>query len=411
MRGYLAAFIGTVLGCLAIAITTVPGLQPSAWLANRWAKELPDLPDDEIQGRLEQIAELGDAGVGILVDCLASDRQVLADASEKTIREQISRWRLLTRHQSSNKVASLAEHLARKADELSARRRAVAADIAMQILLWPIENDRVDSGQLIANCERVLRGAASESGSVVALVDKSNGPGHRPSDGRLTQSSGVPRMSLSDTHSSGLPAAIVDIPSLPVANAEEPQDTSSNPDDFSSSRSTLAGDDVSPMSLENLQRLADNSSAKPMEVHPPSASELLRMESSPEPPNERNATERLETLDHVTVMRYLRAADEPTSVAASTELERRGFTENDLYLALQLTDPDPRKRVELARLLPRLSGVDSRRWLFWLSEDEDAAVRAESVSILVTIQDPDVQKYLKRIAERETSPSVLQHFR
>lgn len=397
MRGYMAALIGTILGCLVIALTTIPGLHPSTMLANRWAEELPDLPDKEVESRLEQIAGLGDASVPILVNSMASERQVLADASEETLREQIGRWQLLSRTQSSQKVALLAEHLARKVDDFKPRRRNAAADIAMQILLWPIDDNSVDSRKLIANCERVLRGA--------------NGLTSEVASNNVAPSTGPTTMSLSDSHSLGLPAAIVDIPSLPVAqNLYDQLDTSTN-DEPNAFDTTLASDEVTPMTNDGIQRLTNAVNAKPIESVSPTVNELERMESSPAPPTAENAIHRLETLDHVAVMSFLRHEHEQTSLAAADELERRGFTENDLYLALQLTDPDSTKRIELARLLPRMTGVDSRRWLFWLSEDKDAGVRAEAVSILVTIRDPQVQKYLKSMAERETSPSVLQHFR
>jgi len=84
---------------------------------------------------------------------------------------------------------------------------------------------------------------------------------------------------------------------------------------------------------------------------------------------------------------------------ARKELKRRGFTELELDLARQSTDPDPAVRRKLARALLSTPGVDAGPWLLELCGDEDADVRLEAITLLATTGDPALIEQLRRRAQ------------
>jgi len=106
------------------------------------------------------------------------------------------------------------------------------------------------------------------------------------------------------------------------------------------------------------------------------------------------------------LLRQLHAADRAVADGAGRELRRRGFGALELQIGRRLADPDPAVRVELARTLPTLRGVDAGVWLLQLSKDDNADVRLESISRLATTSNPQVRRYLESISREDDDPRV-----
>ncbi len=232
VRGYIAALTGIVLGSTVIAIAALPGLHPGAMLANHWASKLSEMPNEQVEAQMSRIAGLGDSAIPVLAKALASQQDAVAMAARKTINEQLGQWQSLSRRRSSLKVALLAKHVARNVESLNPVNQVAAADMAMEILLWPVDGGAIDNGQLIADCETVLRAySSSESSSsdsfavarqprskTIAAEDQIATVGSRShkSDNEMDTSF--------DSHTAGLPAEIVAIPTLPVSSGKKSPD-------------------------------------------------------------------------------------------------------------------------------------------------------------------------------------------
>ena len=102
----------------------------------------------------------------------------------------------------------------------------------------------------------------------------------------------------------------------------------------------------------------------------------------------------------------LRANDPSRRHRAEEELRALGFEALQLELALQLTDPNPNVRRELAESLPSMPGIDARGWLVWLSRDQNADVRLAAMSVMATTGDPTVLRRIEQMARRDVDPRV-----
>lgn len=104
-------------------------------------------------------------------------------------------------------------------------------------------------------------------------------------------------------------------------------------------------------------------------------------------------------------LRLIRAlnSDDSQSVSIATrELRTLGFSDTSLRAARDLTHRDPDVRQRLARSVPKMSGVNSRHWLLWLSEDKDPDVRLTAISLLLTTGD---RLLTQRVAEKSANDS------
>ncbi len=385
VRGWLAIITGISLSCTLIILMAIPGLNPMTALANYLGDQLATIPEDEVGPQLRRLGTLGDPSIPVLVRAMASEREVVAETAVLVIRENLNAWQSLPTDRSSKKVAILAEHLALQADSFGPSGRIAAGNLITEILIWPVDRKAIDNHQLIVNCEVVLRLPVEEPVASVASLEDAN-----PIKIQAGRPNGIGQ---SDSPTADLPAEIIKTPSLPSTGLPEVPDTTDG-------RPEYPFEVPAPRQLVPLNE-------QPLEIPtdlPPIPTDAARADTP-------TGTTQLATLDHVSVMKYLRSPDEQTAQAAVTELQGRGFRDSDISLATRLVHPDPVVRIELARNLPRISGVDSRRWLVWLSEDAAASVRSEAVSILATSRDPAIQKHLRELARRESDPDVLQHLR
>ena len=114
-----------------------------------------------------------------------------------------------------------------------------------------------------------------------------------------------------------------------------------------------------------------------------------------------------ESRDDLEVIRLLFHSQPAVSQRAEDELRRRGFGDLHLRLGEYLVHPDPRRRRELADQLTRLTDIDARRWLLWLSRDADADVRLSAISVLLEMTDPVVARHLANVRRTETDTRIL----
>ncbi|MBW3599190.1 MAG: hypothetical protein KY475_18205 [Planctomycetes bacterium] len=147
---------------LAALVLSLPGYRPRDFLARRIESRIGALPETEVLIHVRRMTSLGDEGVTATVKLLASDRAVEAEAAEVALNEQLDAWRLLPRDDSLPRALHLAEELAALTPELSPRRRRFAAELATQLLLWPV-TDTDDAEKLLTHCEQTLRAGARGS--------------------------------------------------------------------------------------------------------------------------------------------------------------------------------------------------------------------------------------------------------
>ncbi len=100
---------------------------------------------------------------------------------------------------------------------------------------------------------------------------------------------------------------------------------------------------------------------------------------------------------------------DPRSAAqAVDDLRRRGYSDFEIELGRMATSPDVYQRRRLAEMLPRLAGVDPRRWLRWLSFDEDAVVRRTVVGWMITTGEASLLARARELAVGDPDDQVRQ---
>lgn len=100
-------------------------------------------------------------------------------------------------------------------------------------------------------------------------------------------------------------------------------------------------------------------------------------------------------------------ADDPRQAAAAIDrLRAGGYSDYEIELGRIATSRDAALRRRLAETLPRLSGVDPRTWLMWLSYDEDAEVRQTTVTWMITTGEPTLLVRVRELAASDPEEAV-----
>lgn len=98
---------------------------------------------------------------------------------------------------------------------------------------------------------------------------------------------------------------------------------------------------------------------------------------------------------------------DPRIVAAAVaHLRDAGCSDFEIELGRQATSNDAAQRRRLAETLPRLSGVDPKTWLVWLSYDEDSQVRLTAVTWMITTGEPMLLARVRELAVHDSAEEV-----
>jgi len=395
-----------------LALLAVPGLRPRDMLADRWRDQLAEVPDGEALSRMRAIAELGDAGIPVLVEAAGSDRDSVATTARTVLGEEVQRWRSYRASYSSRKMALLLRHLADRSAGYDSAAAQFAADMATEALQWPIDPESVDRSRLVADCATVLRNSAKNRRPNASAIDfaAADGAGGVPEESAsdlprkpIETGSGPIRVEpVAELPGGDLPLGMVNVPSLPPS-IERPRNKLRDVDE----PRPFPGDIIESDPI-----------APPRRFQPPLAKRVPREDRPPsdvsgtEPPGKRmTAIKRMSPdqwseLDDLAVMRRLHAGEEATFLAASEELARRGYDRVQLRLAGYLTDPDPARRNAFAEALPDMAGVNPRPWLLALARDADPQVRLTAVGILATSAGPETIRLIRHLEMEESDPHV-----
>lgn len=395
-RGWLVAVAaGGVL--LAYGLHTLRA--PRGLLLEQWQRELLQVPPAEIEPRLIQIAALGDEGLPVLVNALHSSRPVVAQAASRQLHRLLEDWQQYPPAQRSTALAKLAATLAQQATATGPDASQQTMWLAQRILLQPIDRQSIDGSQLVHDCETVLRVCAAQL------------PNDAPASDLHDQARPVPTLASQDLVS--LASSSPAVNEVPTPSVE-----ATAPNAATVSLSDLPRIDASePSGMAPFLPPSGLSAGEPNEtLLPPPSARLTVMtpesHSQARPPITplQPVAQRADHWGAMTdweVMRQLNSPDVDVVGAAVRELTRRGFQPLHLQLAERLVAPDPDTRLELVTQLPTLAGIEARAWLLLLSRDPDATVRAATVRLLATSNDPALQAEIERMAREETDDGVL----
>jgi hypothetical protein len=239
----------------------------------------------------------------------------------------------------------------------NAALKQVPRELVVRLLDWPVDTSAIDASQFLRDCQ--------------TLTERS-GP-------RVVRVAEIPkRQTRSAPPAKPAPMASEEPEPAPIAE-ESPRSLPKQEVAVEQAPPPLEALEA-PDRLQPELPLSDEGRAKPIPTSEPPARLIEPSGSQP-----------LKDWDGRTdqeVMRELHADDEEQVRAAARELRRRGYETHHLALARSLTHPDPAVRRDLAAALPRLPGIDWRRWITPLLSDDDPSVRTAAEAVIHTGEKP-----------------------
>lgn len=374
-------------------------------LATHWQKNLKTVPDDRAEMLVASAARLGRPGLPVLVAALGSPRESVSSAGRLWLDRQVRSWENLSNQEAQRNVAALAEALASDLDRLGPAARLDAARLGNRLLKWRLDSKIVDRGRVTWLCDRLLRaadyqvaGPARDAGSVVSADLQ-------------TQSQDTEEADTSEDRLQ--PPGLLEFPDLPQeAQPRSPfashanRATSPNVVPLPSVVEKPPASDLAEAWAMRSRRLGTSSpQVSEARIYPstrervlvPPASEGERPPSAPVIP--------LRDTSLTECMRRLHQAGFE-SLAAESELKRRGFNPLQLSIARRVYHPDRNVRLQLVRDLPGIPGIGATDWLITMAGDAHEDVRLAAITLLATTGDPAVVAQVESMARNDPSERI-----
>jgi hypothetical protein len=389
------------------------------WQANRladsWREELESADDDRVPVLINQLADLGDAGLEKLVAALASPRKTVRTHAAAALGRFVDHWEICDTAARSSAAGRLSSLFAEHVETFPPDARENAASLIQQMLVWPTDDAFVDRQELVAACETVLLATddiAVEPSGHIAIARR---------DVRTTSTNADRDMAaFAELPGGGLAVEPSQAPSLP--KVEEPP-ASTPVRDPREPRLLLDGDESSlppaPLPVfdpaeDPLRRASATRDGKNPEQR---ANYSITVEGDPSSTGNRqrgrgddNAARPAEGPSSAREMSLIRLLHSEASVAAESERQLRelGYNDDELTIARNAASPNREDRLRLVASLPKSNGVRPRLWLEMLLDDDDAAVRGAAIAQLATSGDAAMVEALDRRFRFDPDASIRQ---
>lgn len=347
--------------------------------SRRLSAELQLQTGDELNRVVGRLSLLDRYGVAVLVEGMQSRQVEVRKACQHKLADLVDSWRMQTSSESSANIGHLAQCLARQVDSLPPGERRFAANLATELLLWPLDQRQVDTTQVVMHCELILRsGRRVEGLGSEWLAQEEASSAADASDSEETTSDLRDR-ELADIRwadpviaGGGIPVQPLQIPATPPDTQEFDLDA---PNRFIPNR----GGKGLPARAEDANARIGVTPARPVQdpsVLPPELTE-------PKQP-----AILWGRLSHIEVLKRLHLSEFETRNQAYAELQRRGFTPELVNIGRQATSPRDVDRLDLAISLRKRKDVDPLPWLRYLSEDVHLEVSQQALLALSEMADP-----------------------
>jgi hypothetical protein len=370
----------------------VSGIAVGSWclwtsphVMDRWVhSQIVSLPDEELAPWMSGLlARDGVEGISLVVDDLTSTRPTVRRAANQALRDEIDRWSTTSTKSAPLRAMAMAEAIRQLPD---ATRQSAGAELAARIKLW------ADS----ANCPAATRGRIA-----LALKDVAPSPVVREvATVRVPDSASSVVVQSNQSPATQSPtSATTQFPPSAETVAKPPQTVSKQPG-VSAPRLIVPQNERAVLDAEHD---ADwDLSPRPDELPAEQAAPNVNAPLAPLPPADPESAE-----DRKTPTRELIAALHGDRREETTaELRARGFNDEAIELAAHLSARDRKERLQWTSSLPRISNIDAKAWLTWMTEDPDAEVRRTAVTLLGTSIDEATLTLFRKLAARDPDQLV-----
>lgn len=381
---------------------------------------------EQVLPTLRQLAESGKPGLRVLVEALAAPST--RDDAYQILQREIERASKLPISQRDGRLDLLADLLTDASPGYDKDSLALAAQLAEAAMTIPAESGQAESR--LRKYHLVLAANAR-----VALQTP---PARRQKDGSSLLE---PIVRVRGNHDAALPHlaggnlpvepadampqvlttdAVADARSMPLAMApnKDTQTTDGAVSEFADLIVPVTGAD------NGRRKEGDSTSAFRPGVVPAVAIVSSDETSSGSPSDNeieeaarptsmnRAASLRPESLDRLLdLSRRITSGDPKTIEQAAKELREAGLDETHLRIAEGVINLDPAVRREALEAFGAMANFDTRPWLVWLSQDDDADVRRTAITLMATSGDPKLQKRVQAAADSDPDPRVREQAR
>lgn len=386
-------------------------------LANRLLQQFEALPESEVPAAMERAAASDKIGLPLLAAALSSNRAVVVHEAQRLLDERMEQIKVQPPQQAARALDQLAAGLSANIENFGPSARTTARTIAEQLLQWPIQSSEQGRIDLVAHCERILRGgdagASSPGPEAVSLGDAPFAAG--PAGGSQSNDQGrafyTPSMERSVAQyavapGGNVPYQSLPMPSMPTLPAPTAGDGGPRPLDAPNNAEPLQ-----PQRHPHL--LPPQPPTSPVAESRPSAERSVYTvnplpqpqlaDSAPSSARPPLAPESATTLQLVKTLPQVATTELP---ALEQELLRRGFTPADFQLVARFNSPNLSDRLSLVPLVANAPTPWALQWLIWLSYDNSSAVRYEAISMLSTARDPAIVQRMDEATRTEPNPEI-----
>lgn len=413
VRRLVPAFVLLVAATAAWVLIKAWPTWQAARLADAWREQLETTDDDRVPVLVEELGDLGDAGLERLVTALASPRQVVRQNAAAALARMVDHWEMCDDSARSVGAGRLSSLLATHIGSFPSDARDNAAALVQQMLVWQTDDAFVDRTTFVASCEEVLLaadGVETDAPSRVAIARRNDRRPIAKIDDDPANLAAFPGGGLVVEPSAAPPLPRVEEPPepAPVRDPREPrlllEDT---------------GESLPPAPLPIADPAVDPTGRSPTPAQgknpnrPANYTQRARQQSgdSSNAPQTLDSTTATTPFDGPHTQREMSLArllhsDEVVAAEAERQLRELGYEDRELALARRASHPNRQERLRFVDALPRLDGVRPRRWLEVLLEDDDAAVRIAALTQLATSGDAALVESLARRAQLDPDPEV-----
>ncbi|MBL8828340.1 MAG: hypothetical protein JNM18_15270 [Planctomycetaceae bacterium] len=314
-------------------------------------------------------------GLTTLVAGLTSKRAALVTQAKLGLLKQLDAWTLDPPDAAEQQRLTLAELLASHADQYDAPAQRVAVDLATRMLTEPC-SDAAVSARLLTACERVLHASSDLREPPQIGTPAATPTAAVEAAGLLQPNTELPQLRL---------PVELQLPPLPVAA------TKKTPSLLVKPASTQV-----PNPIDRSQPTDKSPQLQPVPANG-------RLQPQPSPHVERQA---LGDLTMVELFKLWHAAPVAHRKTIEHELKDRGITARQIEIGAGLTSPQAEERLQWIEQLPRLTGLDPKPWLLWLSQDAVAEVRLAALRVMATTNDPVLLRRASELSGSDDSSEV-----
>ena len=461
-RAVLSTLKFLLIVILGLAAVVVVGTQSRRWLLHRLTADMETLDGPRKQQRLVQISELGAIGIPTLVRALGDPEEAVARTAHDLLQDAQNAWTVLDPTDSLEHHRLMVQAMRNTASQLPADRGRWAASLLQQTVLETSDRDDaaaqqvhslasetmsrlgvsrpiVSAGQTAAlsaaeptpdaltpvtvAANRVIRVGSSEADPLPVNARELDSwtswpPGEpAPVSGPAGTREASPDVQMeSVSHRSDSPStAKLD----PTATSDSSSHTGSDPSGDSepdTSDYTEASASGNVQAQPSIYR-SSTYRLRPVQSTAEVSLQAFRHKNTGEPegaggqPTTHLVDSPMATYDTRSVIHWLGHTDPQLCKAAELELTRRGFDQQQLSIAAQIATGDLQTRLELVDTIARSQSLDPRPWLLMLLDDDNRDVKLRVISVLATMQAPDITRQLQQRLAAERDPTVAARIR